>query len=37
MPTPRKPTRPTTEAIDALCAWFDDLFGRFAERQALRH
>ncbi len=37
MPTPRKPTRPTAEAIDAFCAQFDDLFGRFEERQALRH
>ncbi len=36
MPTPRKPTVPTTEAIDQFCAQFDDLFGRYEERQALR-
>jgi SRSO17 transposase len=36
MPTPRKPTTPTTEAIDQFCARFDDLFGRYEERQALR-
>jgi SRSO17 transposase len=36
MPTPRKPTPPTAEAVDAFCARFDDLFGRLAERTALR-
>jgi SRSO17 transposase len=36
MPTPRKPTRPTTEAIDHFCAHFDDLLPRYAERTALR-
>jgi len=36
MPTPRKPTPPTTEAIDQFCARFDDLFARYEERQALR-
>jgi hypothetical protein len=36
MPTARKPTVPTTEAIDQFCAQFDDLFGRWEERQALR-
>jgi SRSO17 transposase len=36
MPTPRKPTAPTTEAIDQFCAGFDDLFARFEERTALR-
>jgi SRSO17 transposase len=36
MPTPRKPTPPTTEAIDQFCAPFDDLFARYEERQALR-
>jgi len=33
---PRKPTPPTTEAIDTFCAAFDDLFGRYEERRALR-
>src|SRR5258708_39635348 len=37
MPTPRKPTPPTTAAIDALCAHVDDLFCRSQERTALRH
>jgi SRSO17 transposase len=37
MPTPRKPTAPTTAAIDAFCAQFDGLFGRYEERTALRH
>jgi hypothetical protein len=32
----RKPTPPTTEAIDGFCAAFDDLFVRFEERRALR-
>jgi SRSO17 transposase len=32
----RKPTPPTTEAIDLFCAAFDDLFGRYEERRALR-
>lgn len=36
MPTPRKPTRPTTEAIDQFCAHFDDLLPRYEERTALR-
>ncbi len=36
MPTLRKSTVPTTEAIDQFCAQFDDLFGRWEERQALR-
>jgi DDE superfamily endonuclease len=36
MRRPRKPTPPTTEAIDPFCAAFDDLFGRFEERRALR-
>src|SRR5258707_6672886 len=36
MPTPRKPTAPTTAAIDQFCAQFDDLFARFEERTALR-
>lgn len=37
MPTPRKATAPTTEAIDQFCAQFDDVFGRYEERLALRH
>jgi SRSO17 transposase len=37
MPTPRKPTMPTTEAIDQFCAAFDDLFARYEERLAFRH
>jgi DDE superfamily endonuclease len=37
MPTARKPTPPSTEAIDTFCAHFDDLFGRYEERTALRH
>ena len=36
MPTPRKLTAPTTAAIDAFCAPFDELFARFEERTALR-
>jgi SRSO17 transposase len=36
MPTPRKPTVPTTAAIDQFCAQFDDLFARYEERTALR-
>jgi SRSO17 transposase len=36
MRRPRKPTPPTTEAIDTFCAAFDDLFGRYEERRALR-
>ena len=36
MPTPRKPTVPTTEAIDQFCASFDRLFPRREERQAFR-
>jgi len=37
MATKRKPTLPTTEAIDQFCARFDDLFARVEERTALRH
>jgi len=37
MATPRQPTTPTTEAIDPLCAPFDDLVARVEERTALRH
>jgi SRSO17 transposase len=37
MPTPRKPTPPTTEAIDRFCAQFDALFCRSQERVAFRH
>jgi len=36
MPTSRKPTAPTTEAIDQFCVQFDDLFARYEERTALR-
>jgi hypothetical protein len=36
MATKRKPTAPTTEAIDQFCAHFDDLFARVEERTALR-
>jgi SRSO17 transposase len=36
MPTPRKPTPPTTAAIDQFCAAFDDQFARYEERTALR-
>ena len=36
MVTPRKPTRPTVEAIDQFCAQFDDLFSRRAAREAFR-
>ncbi len=36
MATPRKPTPPTTEVVDAFCAQFDDLFYRLAERAAFR-
>src|SRR5690242_621465 len=36
MTTPRKPTVPTTEAIDRFCTHFDDVFCRRAERTALR-
>ena len=36
MPTPRKPTAPTTEAIDGFCTLFDDLFCRSQERAAFR-
>jgi len=36
MATKRKPTVPTTEAIDQFCAAFDDLFARYEERTALR-
>src|SRR5258708_38550412 len=37
MPTPRKPTPPTTEAIDAFCAHVAALFCRAQGRSALRH
>jgi SRSO17 transposase len=37
MPTPRKPTAPTAEAIDQFCAPCDPLFPRREEREALRH
>src|SRR5215469_16286078 len=37
MPTPRKSTVPTAEAIDQFCASFDSLFARWEERQAFRH
>ncbi len=37
MLTPRRLTLPTTAAIDAFCAAFDDLFCRSQERVALRH
>jgi SRSO17 transposase len=36
MRRPRKPTPPTTEAIDQFCASFDDLFARYEERRAVR-
>ena len=36
MPTPRKVSSPTVEAIDRFCAHFDYLFCRLAERQAFR-
>src|SRR5260221_2971849 len=36
MPTPRKPTSSTTEAIDQFCAHFDDLLPGYEERTALR-
>jgi hypothetical protein len=35
--TPRKPARPTAEALDQFCAPFDDRFSRLAARDALRH
>lgn len=34
MPTPRKPTAPTAEAIDQFCAPLNALFPRWEERQA---
>src|SRR5260370_25243805 len=37
MPTPRKPTAPTAEAIDQFCASCDEVFGRYEERTAFRH
>jgi hypothetical protein len=37
MPTPRKPTVPTAEAMDQFCASFDTLSARREERQAFRH
>lgn len=36
MVTPRRPTRPTVEAIDQFCAHFDDLFRRCTTREAFR-
>lgn len=36
MTTKRKPTAPTTEAVDQFCAYFDELFARYEERRALR-
>src|SRR5918911_1531323 len=36
MVTPRKPPRPTVEAIDQFCAQFDDLFSRCTTREAFR-
>ena len=36
MPTSRKPTAPTAEAIDQFCASFDPLFARWEERRAFR-
>ena len=36
MVTPRKPTRPTVEAIDQFCVQFDDLFRRCTTRDAFR-
>jgi SRSO17 transposase len=36
MRRPRKPTPPTTEAIDTFCAAYDELFARYEERRALR-
>src|SRR5918912_4027300 len=36
MVTPRKPTRPTVDAIDQCCGHFDDLFSRRSAREALR-
>lgn len=36
MTTPRKPTVPTTDTIDAFCAQFDALLNRRAARQAFR-
>ena len=36
MVTPRKPTRPTVEAIDQFCGQFDDLFRRCTTREAFR-
>src|SRR5919204_6844578 len=36
MVTPRKPPRPTVEAIDQFCAQFDDLFRRCTTREAFR-
>jgi SRSO17 transposase len=37
MTTPRKPTIPTTDAIETFWAQFDALFTRRAARQAFRH
>jgi hypothetical protein len=36
MPTPRKPTPPTTAAIDQFCAAFDDLLGRYEDTRSGR-
>jgi hypothetical protein len=32
MRRPRKPTPPTTEAIDQFCAAYDDLLGRYEDQ-----
>jgi SRSO17 transposase len=37
MATPRKPTPPTTAAVDQFCSQFDPLFNRRAARDAVRH
>jgi SRSO17 transposase len=37
MATPRKPTAPTTAAIDSFCGQFDALFNRRAARASFRH
>lgn len=37
MATPRKPTPPTTAAVDQFCSPFDPLFNRRAARVAVRH
>jgi SRSO17 transposase len=37
MATPRKPTAPTTAAVDSFCSQFDSLFNRRAARASFRH